>query len=272
MKLFFQKMGEGPVLIILHGLYGLSDNWLTFGRKLSEHFTVYLVDQRNHGRSPHSSEHTYPEMSDDLCEMMDSEGTERAIVLGHSMGGKTAMQFAAMYPGRLSGLIVVDIAPAGYSALSDHSPQVIMHMNIVDTLLSIDLKKFSSRTEIDDELEKRITDAKIRQFLMKNVHRSKDGSFNWKLNIEAINNHLPEIMGPVIFEPYAGKRAIGGFPVLFIRGGRSNYLLPEHYAGIKEYFPGAIIETIPGAGHWVHADKPVEFGKVVGEFLKKLKS
>ena len=269
MKLFFQKMGEGPVLIILHGLYGLSDNWLSFARKFSENFTVYLVDQRNHGRSPHSPDHSYALMSADLVELMNSEHIEKAYLMGHSMGGKTAMHFAAMWPDKLLGLIVVDIAPAGYATTTEYSPQAITHLNIVNTLQSIDLKQFTSRTEISDELAKTIPNTAIRQFLMKNIHREHDGSFRWKLNVDAISKSLPAMMGPVGLDKILPDRSIREFPILFIRGGRSNYLLPEHYPEIKKYFPGAEIETIPGAGHWVHADQPEKFLTIVLQFLNQ---
>jgi esterase len=187
MKLFFQKTGEGEPLIILHGLYGFSDNWVTIGRKLSEYFSVYLVDQRNHGRSPHHPEHNYTVMADDLYELMVSEKLDRAYIVGHSMGGKTAMLFAAMHPCMVARLVVVDIGPGGYANIDTPSPLVLEHMNIMSTLLSTDLKKYSSRTEIERELATTIKAANVRQFMMKNIHRNTDNSFSWKFNIEALS-------------------------------------------------------------------------------------
>lgn len=272
MDLFFQKSGNGDPIIILHGLYGSSDNWVTFARQLAERNTVYLIDQRNHGRSPHHPEHSYDRMSEDLLEFFTKQHIEKAVILGHSMGGKTAMLFAAKYPEKVKGLIVVDIAPAGYASVNEFSPQAIAHLNIVNAMLSVDLAQYNTRTEIETELAKTITDAAIRQFIMKNVHRNADHSFNWKLNLKALSNALPEIMGSIHLEKVLAHKEPIHIPTLFIRGGRSNYLLPEHYAEIKTYFSEAQIETIPNAGHWVHAEQPVLFEQTVTHFLDNLDS
>lgn len=267
MDLFFQKIGTGDPIIILHGLYGSSDNWVTFARQLAERNTVYLIDQRNHGRSSHHPEHSYERMSDDLLAFFANQHIEKAIILGHSMGGKTAMLFTAKYPEKVKGLIVVDIAPAGYASLSEFSPQAIVHLNIVNAMLSVDLAQHKTRTDIENELAKTITDASIRQFIMKNIHRKADHSFNWKLNLSALSKALPEIMGSIHLEKVLAQKPPIHIPTLFIRGGRSNYLLPEHYAEIKTYFSEAEIETIPNTGHWVHAEQPVLFEQTVTHFL-----
>lgn len=272
MDLFFQKSGNGYPVIILHGLYGSSDNWVTFARQLAERNTVYLVDQRNHGRSPHHSEHSYERMSEDLLAFYSSQQIEKAIVLGHSMGGKTAMLFTAKYPDKVKGLIVVDISPASYASLSEFSPQAIVHLNIVNAMLSVDLAQYKTRSDIENELAKTITDASIRQFIMKNIHRNPGNSFNWKLNLDALSKTLPEIMGSIHLEKVLIQKQAIHVPTLFIRGGRSNYLLPEHYTEIKTYFPDAQIETIPNAGHWVHAEQPVLFEQTVNRFLDHLDS
>jgi pimeloyl-ACP methyl ester carboxylesterase len=148
-----------------------------------------------------------------------------------------------------------------------YSPQVIIHLNIVNAMLSVDFSKYSSRVEIDDELEKTIKDISIRQFIMKNVHRNSDGTFCWKLNIDAISKALPEIMNSIHLEKYISDNGLSDFPVLFIRGGKSGYILPHDYAEIKRNFPNAKIETIPNAGHWVHAEQPVKFMQLVTEFM-----
>lgn len=270
MDLFFQKSGTGDPIIILHGLYGSSDNWVTFARQLAERNTVYLIDQRNHGRSPHHPEHSYERMSEDLLEFFTNQHLEKAIILGHSMGGKTAMLFTAKNPEKVKGLIVVDIAPAGYASLSEFSPQAIVHLNIVNAMLSVDLAQHKTRTDIENELAKTIADAAIRQFIMKNIHRNPDHSFNWKLNLNALSKALPEIMGSIHLEKVLAQKPPIHIPTLFIRGGRSNYLLPEHYAEIKTYFPEAEIETIPNAGHWLHAEQPVLFEQTVTHFLDNI--
>jgi pimeloyl-ACP methyl ester carboxylesterase len=265
MKLHFQKFGNGPVLIILHGLYGMSDNWIAFARQLADSYTVYLVDQRNHGRSPHNDEQSYLAMSSDLNEFISSENLDKVIVLGHSMGGKTAMLYTVRFPEKVSSLIVVDIAPVNYSSVDSYNPQVITHLNIVNAMLSVDFAKMSNRIDINNELEKIIKDDTIRQFIMKNIHRKQDGKFEWKLNVNAIGKALPEMMN------YPGKylevQLQQKIPVLFIRGGLSGYIMPEYFTTIKAIFPTAQIETIPNAGHWVHADQPVKFMQAVKDFL-----
>jgi pimeloyl-ACP methyl ester carboxylesterase len=266
MRLFFQKIGQGPVVTILHGLYGSSDNWITVARKLADNYTVYLADQRNHGRSPHHEEHSYSLMAEDVNELMLSEGVKKSIFIGHSMGGKTAMQFAALYPEKVSALIIVDIGAGGYAETDNYSPQVISHLNIMNAMLSIDFQKMTSRTEIDNALTETIADISTRQFIMKNVQRHHDNSFGWKLNIEALFRALPAIMGPVNLT--RGKAF--NFPVLFIKGERSNYISPAQLSLIKEYFPESAVETIPGAGHWVHADRPEEFLNVLKIFLESI--
>ena len=268
MKLFYQKFGEGPALIILHGLYGSSDNWVTIARKLSSRYTIYLIDLRNHGKSAHSPEHSYHLMVGDLAGFMTIENIEKAYILGHSMGGKTAMLFAAMYPSKVAGLIVVDIGPGGYANLSQYSPQVIAHLNIVNAMLSIDPSKFSSRVEIENELAKTIKDISVRQFIMKNIERSGDNIFAWKLNVDAISRSLPAMMGPIPLDKILGPNQITQFPVLFIKGGRSNYISPDQQALINQYFPEAQIETVPGANHWVQAEQPAKFMDVLEGFLQ----
>jgi pimeloyl-ACP methyl ester carboxylesterase len=269
MKLFSQKIGSGPSLIILHGLYGSSDNWVTIAKQIADKYTVYLVDQRNHGRSPHDNAHSYQLMCADLLEFITDNNIEKTILIGHSMGGKTALLFAALYPERLSGLIIVDIAPAGYASLNEYSPQALQHLNIIHAMLEMDFGMHKSRTEIEKTLEKSIKDTSIRQFIMKNVHREKDGQYRWKLNVNALSKALPEIMGPIHLEKILKGKQIIEFPILFIRGGKSNYLLPSHYPEIKEYIPNALIETILNAGHWVHAEQPEEFLKTINQFLDK---
>ena len=152
MKLNYKKLGEGPALIIIHGLYGSLDNWLTVAKELSENFEVFIVDQRNHGKSPHDDSHTYTDLKNDLLEFMDDHKIDKAVLLGHSMGGKTVMFFAIDYPERVSSLVVVDIAPKNYSKISDYTPQTINHEHLVSVILNIDLNLFKSRTEINQEL------------------------------------------------------------------------------------------------------------------------
>ncbi|HEY4789462.1 MAG TPA: alpha/beta fold hydrolase [Bacteroidales bacterium] len=270
MKLFFQKIGQGQPIIILHGLYGSSDNWVTAGRALASRYTVYLVDQRNHGRSGHSPEHSYALMADDLYELVSSEKLGKVLLIGHSMGGKTAMLFAALHPERVSGLVVVDIGPDSYVSLDSYSPQVIGHLNIVNAMLSVDFSKMISRTEIEKELAKTITEAPVRQFIMKNVARNHDNSLSWKLNIDALSKALPAIMGSIYLEKVLGEKGIDNFPVIFFKGERSGYISEKQMELIQTYFPKAEIEIIPGAGHWVQADQPELFMVSLKRFLESI--
>jgi pimeloyl-ACP methyl ester carboxylesterase len=261
MKLFFRKYGEGPPLIIIHGLYGSSDNWVGIGRKLAENFEVFLIDQRNHGKSPHSSDHTYQLLKEDLREFMDTQSIEKAIIIGHSMGGKTAMFFAADYPERVSHLIVTDISPRSYKATN--SNQLLAHSKIIRAMYNLDFYGINSRQEIDDILAKSIPENRIRQFLLKNVKRSKNNEYSWSLNIKAIRNKLANIMDGLD----ENQPEITGFLVLFIKGENSDYILDEDKKAIFQIFPYADIETIPNTGHWLHAEQPELFLQKIEDFI-----
>jgi pimeloyl-ACP methyl ester carboxylesterase len=261
-------MGEGEPLIILHGLYGSSDNWLNIGKALSETYHVYLVDQRNHGHSPHSDKHNYYVMRDDLAEFMQSQGLEKANLLGHSMGGKTALFFAVTYPEMVQRLIVVDMAPTPYQMLTGTNPRALNHLNIMNALYNLDINTISTLKEADRQLANTIPYQRVRQFLLKNLKRDKDGSFRWLLNISAIRNELPAILDGLDPENYKEKNAGLSFPVLFIRGELSEYIQPEHIEAILKIFPHADIQTIDEAGHWVHAEKREKFLEKVNKFMK----
>jgi pimeloyl-ACP methyl ester carboxylesterase len=253
MDLHHKIFGQGPPLLILHGLFGTSDNWQTLGRRWAEHFTVVLIDLRNHGRSPHTEVHDYPSMAEDLREFMENNWMYEAHLLGHSMGGKTAMQFALEHPDMVEKLVIVDIAPRTYPC---------GHELIFEALAALDLDQLSSREEADEQLQQRIDDYGIRQFLLKNLSRKKEGGFRWKMNLPVLQAHYQDILqGLTAEEPYAG-------PTLFVRGDRSNYIRDEDRDPTWELFPAANLATIANAGHWVHADQPDELYRVVAEFLE----
>jgi pimeloyl-ACP methyl ester carboxylesterase len=268
MKLFFREEGEGFPIVIVHGLYGSSDNWLTVGKKLSARFKVYMIDQRNHGRSPNSEEHSYEALKNDLADFFDLHKIKKAIVMGHSMGGKTAMCFAADFPEKIEKLIVVDIAPKNYFLLNDES-QYFLHKNILQAMLEIDFSRMESRKDVENYLLERIDSSQIVQFLLKNAHRKKETHlFEWRLNVNVLLENLDEIISGVNERWFEDRLPIFTYPVLFIKGANSNYILPEDEKTIRRIYPDAIIREIPNAGHWLHAEQPELFMEAVLEFMK----
>ncbi len=268
MKLFYRKYGEaGPPLIIVHGLYGSGDNWVSIARELSSRFEVYVVDQRNHGQSPHSDTHNYPAMRDDLKKFMDTEGIERAVLIGHSMGAKTIMFFAASWPDRVQSLVSVDMAPRAYHDLAFESHSAADHGGMIDAMLELDLSSAESREEIDQALSVKIGSDRIRSFLLKNVRRDRNGTFHWRINLPALRQNLDRILDGLDVEKIAAEGGITGFPALFISGEKSDYIRAEDHYLIRRVFPTAEIVTIPGAGHWLHAEQPALLLKTLNYFL-----
>ena len=240
--------------MILHGLFGSLENWLLISRKLAEHFQVWALDQRNHGHSPNDSWMSYPSMAEDVVEFMDEYGLALPHILGHSMGGKTAMELALAHEERVETLIVADIAPRGYP------PQ---HQKIFDALLALNLGSFQTRKQIETALEPTILELAMRQFLLKNAQRDSAGSFRWLMNLKAIhenydrlNEALPE-----------GRRF--SKPALFVRGELSDYIRDRDLALIHRLFPQAEVRTIARAEHWLHAEMPEAFLRNVQEFLNR---
>jgi esterase len=255
MKLFYRKYGEGPPLFILHGLYGSSDNWATIAKSLSDSFTVYLPDQRNHGQSPHSDLHDYDAMRYDLYELATDLKLKKFFLAGHSMGGKTAISFALKYPEMLNGLLIADISP--FVNELNNKVSYNHHKSILETMLSLDPEKITRRHDAESFFKERIKDEKIRGFILKNLQRSSDNKFSWKLNVASLLKNLENIMfGIDINETIT--QPITGFPVIFLKGARSDYILPEDYKYIKQIFPAAEFTVIENAGHWIHADRPDE--------------
>lgn len=244
---------SGHPLIILHGLLGMLDNWQTQAKKYAEAgLRVYALDQRNHGKSPHSDSFNYEVMARDVRDFMEQHHIRSAHVLGHSMGGKTAMQCALMYPDRVDKLVVVDVAPRKYPSAHD---------DILDAMCSLKLNRMTTRHEADEEIGKRITNYAVRQFLLKNLTRTEDGKLKWKVNLSIIKRHYPEIADDITVSGEFPK------PALFIKGAESRYIVSDDKSRIKELFPLSRIVTIAGTGHWVHADKPEEFSDAVLKFL-----
>ena len=253
MKLHYRKLGEGQPLIILHGLFGSSDNWQSLAKKISEDFEVYLVDQRNHGHSPHSEEFDYQLMTDDLLELIEDLSLENVLLLGHSMGGKTAMTFAQQYPEYLSKLLVIDIGPKQYP---------LHHQQILSGLASIDLEVINSRGLADQQLSKFIDEPSTKQFLLKNLYWVEKGKLGWRINIPVLTREIHQIVEGL------GRIKVE-IPTLFVRGKLSNYILDEDLDKIKSQFINSNVVGIENAGHWVHAESPAEFYNVVMDFCKE---
>lgn len=252
MQLHFQDYGRGEPLVILHGLFGSLENWQSLSRRLGEHFHVLAVDQRNHGGSPHSAKMNYRVMAEDVMRLLQRQGLGSAHVLGHSMGGKTAMQLALLHPDKVAKLVVVDIAPRSYSP---------RHGQIFEGLLSLNLEAFHSRQEIEEALAPAIPEVAVRRFLLKSVARSPGGGFRWKLNLQDICKNYERLSEALPDDQAFGK------PTLFIRGEQSDYIREQDLMLIRRLFPRAELKTIAGASHWVHADAPEAFLEAVLEFL-----
>ena len=252
MKLHSRELGSGPPLAILHGLLGSLDNWMPVAQKLASHFQVFLLDLRNHGHSPHAEEFGYDEMSEDLREFFDQQNIEKTHVLGHSMGGKVAMRFAQLHPCRINKLVVVDIAPREYPS---------RYSSLMEAMLAIDLSGFQRRDEVDAVLSATVSDTALRQFLLKNLGRDASGRLFWRSNLKSIRANYDAVRGSFPSDTRCDC------PALFIRGENSNYIQERDVSLIHQLFPAAQTETIPGAGHWVHANAPEKVVAVVTSFL-----
>jgi esterase len=253
MKLFYREIGSGGQnIIILHGLFGSSDNWLTQSKMLSDRFHIYLPDQRNHGQSPHSDEFNYKILAEDLNDFIQDNAIQHPVLIGHSMGGKAAMNLAIMHPEAVNRLIVVDIAPKAYP---------VQHEKILEGLLSIPVDGIESRNEADEKLSSYVSEMAVRQFLLKNLQRKIGGNgFTWKMNLPVLAKSISAISDPLEDGKQFDK------PVLFIRGKRSDYILDDDMDSIQSFFPKARLITLD-TGHWVQAERPMEFVEQVVDFL-----
>ncbi|MDP2424564.1 MAG: alpha/beta fold hydrolase [Bacteroidales bacterium] len=256
MELFFRKYGTGQPVIILHGLFGISDNWVAHAKRLAKEYEVFIPDQRNHGHSPHSSTFNYYALTEDLLGFMNQNQLTKAILIGHSMGGKVAMNFALEYPFMVPKLVVVDISPRAYPVSS-------IHQNIIAAMNSVDFDQALSRGEVEEILQAHISNRRIRLFILKNLFRKNRNMFGWRINTAGITINIDDIS--------AGLNHEGAYPgpTLFVKGADSDYITDEDEPLIFKYFPNATIETIEGASHWVHADAPDELCRLFSSFLGK---
>lgn len=266
MKLHYKEYGKGMPVIILHGLLGLSDNWVSQGKKLSNLFYVIIPDLRNHGQSMHSPEHNFRVMSEDIYELINDLNLKNPVIIGHSMGGKIAMHFAIRFQGMVKALVIVDIAPDSY--LDEETQNAFK--NVFDTILQIDPSEYSSRKEIEQYIEQKESSEVLRQLLNKNVQRNKNKKFEWKVNAEVLRRQLPKIntsLKDSLGNDYSGPCLC---PALFVRGENSNFINSQNTWSINHSFPHATIETIPNAGHLVHVDQPRAFYELLVPFLEQV--
>ena len=256
MKLNFREFGRGEqTLVILHGLLGSSQNWQRVGRLLGDKYHVLAIDQRNHGGSPHSPSHTFEDLREDLKSFLDQHNFDHIYLLGHSMGGLAAMEFAFHYPDYLNKLIIEDIAPRAYRSSS---------LDILQSLVELEIENYNSRQEIDSALAKSITDKTVRQFLLTNLVRDEAGKLGWRVNLHALLNFQAEMAN---YETPLHARFEG--PTLFIGGEKSPYRLDLDEGLMLQHFPASRLKMVPNAGHWLHFEAMEAFGDIVVEFLEE---
>lgn len=249
----YKQFGSGEPLVILHGLFGSLDNWQSIGKMWAKNYRVVLVDLPNHGKSIHTDFFSYDYMAKEVANLLEELKIEKANILGHSMGGKTAMNFSIHFPHLLGKLIVVDIAPKAYPP---------HHQQILEGLFSFDPEKIASRNEAEEKMSPIISDNGVRMFLLKNLARNEGEGFHWKMNLKLLSKAVNQVIDDTPFQYPIN------LPTLFIRGEKSNYILDTDFDDIIEKYPQAQIKTVLGAGHWVHAEKPNELFELVENFLR----
>jgi len=255
--LHYQQLGKGEHIVLIHGLFGSLENLNMVAKALSQFYCVTSIDVRNHGNSFHRQSMNYNELAQDVINLLDSLSIESCCILGHSMGGKIAMQMALSFPNRIKKLIVADIAPIKYPA---------HHLTIIKGLQAIDLIKVNKRKDADDQLAIYVDNVGIRQFLLRNLSINKDEQFYFKCSLTNIEQGYHQIMQGLEINKDNDEAPFTG-DTLFIKGGTSKYILPEHQSLIKNLFPNAKAKIIQGAGHWLHAEKTTAFNKLTLDFL-----
>lgn len=255
MKLYYRQYSSaGHPVAILHGVYGNQANWMPHARQLAEEFAVYSFDARNHGQSPWADSQSLEAMAEDVAETLEALGLKQVYLIGHSMGGKTAMLLAQRRPELVGKLVGVDIAPVNYHKSSD---------GIVEHLVAMPFADLQNRAQADEWLAEWVPEKGVRDFLLTNLVRDAEGRLSWRINLPVIRRDFGEVTG----WPEAAGRYEG--PTLFIRGGNSNYLPPKHEATTLAQFPHARIATVANAGHWVHSEQPEQVQRLIREFLKE---
>jgi esterase len=257
MELNYRQYSEsGSPVLVLHGLFGSLSNWGWHCKQLAEHYAVYGVDLRNHGDSPHSDRLDYQVMAEDVRQLIIRLGWKPCCIVGHSMGGKVAMQLALSFPDLVEKLVVIDIAPVSYPEDADG------HMNVLAAMDAVKLDEIKSRTEAEVTLEDYIEEDATRKFVLTNLVRNKEGLFEWRLDKDSIRKNYPALRAELVATQSFTK------PVLFVKGGLSPYIQAEHEAQIKELFPLASVKLIMDAGHWLHAEQPQALSRILLKFLQ----
>ena len=254
MRLHYELQGEGRPLLVLHGFLGSSDNWRAMRKRFASTYKVFCLDQRNHGNSPHSDIMDYTVMAEDLREFLAEQSLSNVCLLGHSMGGKVAMQFASESPEMVAKLVIVDISPKAYPP---------SHQPILQAMQDLQLHALKTYGEAEAALSTNISDASLRKFVLKNLMRDTNGEFRWRIGLDSLAANYDQLIKPPAISNRFDKRTS------FIRGALSNFIADQDLAFIREYFPRAEFHTIPNAGHWVHIDAPEEFYRVVDEYLSR---
>jgi esterase len=247
-------IGQGEPIVILHGLFGMLDNWLTIAKRLEDSgYMVILIDQRDHGRSPHTNRFDYPTLAEDLVQFLEQNWIYNAILIGHSMGGKTGLQMVSQHAELIKKFVCIDIGKKAY----DHG-----HNEVFDALYAVDIKAVQSRGEVENILMSHLKDMGTVQFLMKNLSRSKEGGYEWKMNLDLLRRDYENILAKITFDAQCEV------PTLFIRGGLSDYIIDQDIPDLMSSFTDGSLVTIDGAGHWVHVDKSDELFEQIITFIE----
>jgi len=254
MNLFYREYGAGFPVVILHGLYGSSDNWVSIANELAESYRIILPDLRNHGKSPHNIIHTYDSMSKDIHELVQKLEINKFVLVGHSMGGKTASFFARQWPDMLAGLVIIDISP--FRTEPENTSSDTMHGHILKKTCEIDPSLLKSREEADKIFSEIISSVKVRNFLLKNLQRNNEGVYEWKHNPQNLYDNLENIFDGFKRPGHGDIDPVRGFPVYFLKAMDSDYIGEQDYDPIQEIFPAAEIIEVPDSSHWIHAEKP----------------
>ena len=253
MKLNFKNIGEGDPVIILHGLFGSLDNWMTMARKLGDSYNVFLVDQRNHGKSPHSDEMDYTAMAQDLAEFIDDHNIKNPKLIGHSMGGKTIIQYAMMQPEIIDRMIVIDI---GFKSYPMH------HQKILAGLNNLDLPTLESRSQAEERIAEFIDEKAVQFFLLKGLYRKPEGGYGLKFNLPSLEENMNNILAEINGEP-------SHVDTLFVRGALSGYIVEDDYEQIALRFLNSKIETVENSGHWIHAEQPEQLKSLILDYFSQ---